>query len=350
MKLSVIICTHNPRLTFISRTLEALRRQTLPMAQWELLVIDNVSHPPVADLVTLEWHPNAHHFREEVLGLTPARLLSIQKSQGELLVFVDDDNLLDRNYLANAVKIYDECPFVGTFGASIEAEFEVDPPLSIRPYLEGLAIRTTLRDHWSNARKWSEATPFGAGMCVRREVAELYLERVRSDRLRFALDRKGTSLSGGGDTDIAWTSILLNKGTGCFARLRLCHLIPKDRLTESYIEHLQMGSAYAERILDQEDADSLENHKGRVWNTLSYWCHYIMASPLGRRLMKARRAGHKAAREAILKVKCVSAACTPDEREEQGKCSLGQGARQVFFKRLKRAKPRAGRRLQQPGD
>jgi glycosyltransferase involved in cell wall biosynthesis len=302
MKLSVIICTHNPRLTYISRTLEALRQQTLPMDQWELLIIDNVSHPPVADLITLEWHPNVRHFREEVLGLTPARLLGIQKSQGELLVFVDDDNLLDKNYLANAVKIYEEWPFLGVFGASIEAEFEVDPPLSIRPYLEGLAIRPTLCDRWSNARKWSEATPFGAGMCVRREVAELYLERIRGDSIRSALDRKGTGVTGGGDTDMAWTSILLNKGTGCFARLRLCHLIPKDRLTESYIERLQMGSAYAEKILEQDDMGNLQNQKGKVWNTVSYWAHYITASRLGRRLMKARRAGHKAARETILKM------------------------------------------------
>lgn len=324
MKLSVIICTHNPRLTFISRALDALRQQTLPMAEWELLVIDNVSQPPVADLVSLEWHPNARHFREEVVGLTPARLLGIQKAQGELLVFVDDDNLLDKNYLANAVKIYHECPFLGAFGASIEAEFEVDPPLSIRPYLEALAIRPTLRDHWSNARKWSEATPFGAGICVRREVAELYSERVRKDSLRFALGRTGTSLSAGEDTDMGWTSILLNKGTGCFARLRLCHLIPKDRLTEAYIERLQMGSAYAEKILEQGDACILQNQKGKVWNTVSYWAHYITASRLGRRLMKARRAGHKAAREAILKMRGASPTRKPEEQEDRGKRTLGQ--------------------------
>jgi glycosyltransferase involved in cell wall biosynthesis len=324
MKLSVIICTHNPRPTFISRTLEALRQQTLPMAEWELLMIDNVSHPRVSDLVTLDWHPNAHHFREEVLGLTPARLLGIQKSQGKLLVFVDDDNLLDKNYLANALKIYDACPFLGAFGASIEGEFEVDPPLSIRPYLEALAIRPTLRDHWSNARKWSEATPYGAGMCVRREVAELYLERVRNNRLSFALGRTGTSLSAGEDTDMGWTSILLNKGTGCFARLRLCHLIPKDRLTESYIERLQMGSAYAEKILEQQDARSMQNHKGKVWNAVSYWAHYITASRLGRRLMKARRAGHKAAREAILNVRGASPARKPEEQEDLDKRTLEQ--------------------------
>src|ERR1700739_2123923 len=172
MKLSVIICTHNPRPGYLSRTLEALRTQTLPIAEWELLVIDNASNPAVTTLISLAWHRRARHIREEVLGLTPSRLRGIQEAQGQLLVFVDDDNLLDPDYLANAVEIYADYPFLGAFGGSVTGEYEVEPPLSIRPYLEGLAVRKTATDHWSNAKRWSEATPFGAGMCVRREVAE----------------------------------------------------------------------------------------------------------------------------------------------------------------------------------
>lgn len=325
MKLSVIICTHNPRPAFISRTLEALRGQTLPSTEWDLLIIDNASHPPVANVVNLEWHPNAYQFTEEILGLTPARLLGIRKSRGELIVFVDDDNVLDKDYLANAAKIYDEYPFLGAFGASIEAEFEVDPPLSIRPYLERLAIRPTSRDHWSNAKKWSEATPFGAGMCVRREVAELYAERVQSDSLRFTLGRKGKGLNGGEDIDLAWTSLLLNKGTGCFARLRLRHLIPKDRLTESYIERLQVGSGYTETILEHEHGNAGENadtraaqgRKGKLWEMGKYWCNYLWASPFGRRLMKARRTGNKAAREAILEMSSISSPFSAGKQRDQ---------------------------------
>src|SRR5690348_12350374 len=102
MNLSVIICTHNHRLEYLSRTLEALRVQTLPMAEWELLLIDNASRSAVAASVNLTWHPNARHIREEVLGLTPARLRGIQEARGKLVVFVDDDNLLDPDYLTNA--------------------------------------------------------------------------------------------------------------------------------------------------------------------------------------------------------------------------------------------------------
>jgi glycosyltransferase involved in cell wall biosynthesis len=282
--------------------LEALRLQTLGTTEWELLLIDNASSPAVGSLVSLTWHPNARHIREENLGLTQARLRGVGEAEGQLLVFVDDDNLLDPNYLTNAVAIYEEYPFIGAFGGSITGEFEVDPPVSITPYLEGLAIRKTVRDHWSNAKKWSEATPFGAGMCIRREVAELYSERVRNDSIRGALDRQGTSLGAGGDVDMAWTSFSLKKGTGCFARLRVTHLISKDRLTEPYVERLYTGLAYADEILAHEDADSSKKDDARVWNTVRYWCNYLRASAFGRKIMKARRSGQKTAREIIVKM------------------------------------------------
>jgi glycosyltransferase involved in cell wall biosynthesis len=303
MKLSVIICTHNPRPEYLSRALEALRAQTLSFAQWELLILDNASNPAIETLIKITWHQNARILVEPELGKNAALSRGILHSTGALLVIVDDDNVLDPDYLTNAVEIYEDYPFLGAFGGSIEGEFEVDPPLSIMPYMEGLAIRRTVRDHWSNAKKWSEATPFGAGMCVRREVAELYLERVRNDGIRFSLGRKGASLGAGEDTDMAWTSFSLNKGTGCFARLRLTHLISKDRLTESYVERLYTGLAYADEILADEDADSSENYDGTVWNTVRYWRNYIRASPFGRKIMKARRSGQKAARETLVKMR-----------------------------------------------
>ena len=306
MKLSVIICTHNPRPEYLSRTVEALRVQTLPTTDWELLLIDNASHPAAATLVSLTWHQNARILVESKLGKNVALSRGISHSRGKLIVIVDDDNLLDADYLTNAVEIYEDYSFLGAFGGSIEGEFEVDPPLSIRPYLEGLAIRRTVRDHWSNAKKWSEATPFGAGMCVRREVAQLYLERVRNDGIRFALGRRGASLGAGEDIDMAWTSFSLNKGTGCFARLRLTHLVSKNRLTESYIERLYTGFGYADEILAHENANSAENENGTVWNRIRYWCHYLRASPFGRKLMKARRSGQKTARETLVKMHAVA--------------------------------------------
>jgi glycosyltransferase involved in cell wall biosynthesis len=300
-KISAILCTHNPREDHLRRTVEALRGQTLPRDQWELLILDNASNPTIETLIDITWHQNARILVEPELGKNLALLRGITHSSGKLIIIVDDDNLLDPDYLTNALEIYEEYPFLGAFGGSVEGEFEVDPPLSFTPYLQALAIRRILGDHWSNARKWSEATPFGAGMCVRREVAELYFERVRNDRIRFALGRNGTSLSAGEDLDMAWTSFSLNKGTGCFERLRMTHLISKDRLTESYMERLCTGLGYADEILAHEDANSSESCHGTAWDRVRYLWHYIKASRFGRKIMKARRSGQKAARETLAK-------------------------------------------------
>ena len=44
-RVSVVIPTHNPRMDYLRRVLEALRQQTLPCEQWELLFVDNNSQP-----------------------------------------------------------------------------------------------------------------------------------------------------------------------------------------------------------------------------------------------------------------------------------------------------------------
>jgi glycosyltransferase involved in cell wall biosynthesis len=304
-KISVVLCTHNPRKEYLRRTMDALRAQTSPIDQWELLIIDNASNPAIETLIDITWHQNARILVESELGKNPALSRGILHSTGLLIVIVDDDNVLAPDYLTNAFAIYEDYPFLGAFGGSMEGEFEVEPPSAITPYLEGLAIRKITRDHWSNAKEWSEATPFGAGMCVRREVAELYFERVRADRTRFALGPRGTSLGRGEDTDMAWTSLLLSKGTGCFARLRATHLISKDRLTESYIERLYTGFGYADEILAYEHAARSDNFNETALDTVRYWFRYVRASRFGRKILNARRSGQKKARETLVKMPAV---------------------------------------------
>ena len=102
---TVVICTHNPRPHYLSRVLYALRAQTLPPEEWELLLIDNASNNPLtAGKYDLSWHPCARHVREEELGLAWARLRGMHEAAANLLVFVDDDNVLDVNYLREAIR------------------------------------------------------------------------------------------------------------------------------------------------------------------------------------------------------------------------------------------------------
>jgi hypothetical protein len=249
MEVSVIVCTYNPREDFLNKVLNALRAQTLHLDRWELLVIDNASDESLANILDLRWHPHARVIREESLGLTTARLCGIREANGNLLVFVDDDNVLSAHYLAEALNIEREWLILGAWGGSIEPWFEVEPPAWSKPYLPNLAIREVGENSWSNFKDALARTPVGAGMCVRRAVAEEYARQLSSDPARRSLDRRGQSLSSCGDFDLALTSCDLGLGTGLFRQLRLTHLIPAHRLQGAYLVKLYEGVCYSGAIL-----------------------------------------------------------------------------------------------------
>lgn len=240
-KLSVIICTHNPRRDYLNRVLESLKSQTLPVEEWELLLIDNASNQRLAAEIDLSWQINARHIREEKLGLTPARLCGIQEAKAETLVFVDDDNVLDTDYLEVALQISETWSVLGAWGGQARPEFEETPPEWTKSYWHILAICEFDHDKWSNSPHINETTPSGAGMCIRKVVAKKYAELVDKDPQRAKLDRKGKQLMSGGDSDLALTSCELGLGTGKFVDLKLTHLIPKQRLQEEYIVRLVEG-------------------------------------------------------------------------------------------------------------
>jgi glycosyltransferase involved in cell wall biosynthesis len=256
VELSVVICTHNPKPPYLRRVLDALRHQSLPKDQWELLLIDNASSEAVAPSWDLSWHPNGRHVLEEKLGLTNARARGLVESSGNILVYVDDDNVLAKDYLAEAARIFQQWPMLGAIGAGIcKGEFEVPPPESIQPYLAGLAVRELDRSYWSNLSDFSLALPFGAGLAVRREVAEDYANKVATTPLRQMLGRTGKGLGSGDDSDLAFCAHDLGLGTARFISLQLVHLIPKERLTEDYIVRLNAGFARSGEVLH-----ALRNH------------------------------------------------------------------------------------------
>ena len=244
MKLSVILCTHNPREEFLRRTLESLRRQTLSVAQWELLLIDNASQPPLAGRCDLAWQPNARHWLEPKLGKLNAWLLGMREARAEVLLFVDDDNVLAPDYLVQALAIGAEWPFVGAWGGSVIPEYEIPLPDWVGEEVWRLTVVEVKEDIWSNLREGYLTIPVGAGLCIRRSVAQKYLERCASNPVSAKLDRAGKGLAGYGDIDLAHCALDLGLGTGKSTRLQLTHLIPAGRLTFDYfVRHAESDAA-----------------------------------------------------------------------------------------------------------
>ena len=294
--LSVIICTHNPRTDYLQRVLGALKTQTLPKERWELLLIDNASEKILASEIDLKWHPNSRHIREEQLGLTVARLRGIKESAAETLVFVDDDNVLDRDYLEIVLQISKDYPFIGAWGGQIRPDFEIEPPSWTRPYWPILAVREFDRDKWSNLLHQHETTPCGAGLCIRKPVGEYYAKLLASRVGQVQLDRKGEELTSCGDSDLAFTACDMGLGTGQFQALKMTHLIPAVRVQVDYLEKLAEGIRYSDAILNSLRGRSPKKDSWRRKLYLKYY-RWTLSSEQKRIFDAAERGLHRALQE-----------------------------------------------------
>jgi glycosyltransferase involved in cell wall biosynthesis len=246
---SVIICAHNPRPNYLQRVLDALHAQTLPVAKWELLLIDNASQKPLASAWDISWQPNGRHIYESELGISYARERGAKESSAGLLVFVDDDNVLDSNYLAEAVRIRREWPELGVWGsAATTPEFERPPPDHLVELIPYLALRSADAIYWSNVPTCVWAMPWGAGLCVRANVAAAYGQFSRQSTVQIS-GRSGTILLSGEDKEIAYVACRSGLGMAIFPELKLIHLIPKERVSEDYLLRLYEGTMTSNYLL-----------------------------------------------------------------------------------------------------
>jgi hypothetical protein len=260
-KISVHICTHNPRPDYLDRTLQGLRSQTLPTSEWELLLVDNASTTETAKRADLSWHPNSRYIREPQLGKTNALLNALCSSNAEILVTVDDDNVLAPDYLEKALEIGAMYPVLGAWGGQLIPDFEETPEEWTKAHWPTLAIRVFNEDRWSNLGEASGCVPVGAGMCTRREVALRYVANIEKSPIARQLDRRGKGLDGlggMGDTQLALTSLEFGWGTGIFHSLKAIHLTPKERMTEDYIAGRAEGGAFSRHLYNAFHGAPLE--------------------------------------------------------------------------------------------
>jgi glycosyltransferase involved in cell wall biosynthesis len=240
MRAAAVVCTHNPRADHLAAVVRGLQAQTRPFD--EVLIVDNASARPVQAPYDVR--------REERLGLVHARKAGIANTTAELIVFVDDDNVLAPDYAEVAIDIAERAPGLGAFGAGrIIGQYETPPPPEVAPYVEYLAIRDVGRSAVACEKfpfGW-HAVPYGAGMCVRREVAEDYASALSGSRERLGV--QGQSLMRCDDIDLVYTASDRGLSFGVFPELQLTHLIPPERLTRSYLLQVIEGHERSMKVL-----------------------------------------------------------------------------------------------------
>ena len=100
LRTTVAVITYN-RSRFLKETLVDLVRQDYPAGHWEILVIDNNSTDDTAAVVAAfaSRDPAPRHVIETEQGLDHGRNRAIAEAKGELLVLIDDDVLMEPDWL-----------------------------------------------------------------------------------------------------------------------------------------------------------------------------------------------------------------------------------------------------------
>jgi glycosyltransferase involved in cell wall biosynthesis len=238
VNLTVAIPTYNGE-NRLPKVLDKLKEQIeAEDINWEVIVVDNNSTDGTAKVVKeyqenwLKDVPLKYCFEPEQ-GFPFARQKAISQAQGELIGFLDDDNLPSDNWVKAAYTFAEKYPQVGAFSSKIVGVFETEPSEEIKPILFYLA----LVDRGSQPLMYEprkKGLPPGAGLVVRREV----WQKCVPERL-FLVGRAGTSIMPAGE-DAEALLYIYKAGWEIWynPNMEIKHLIPTWRLQKTYLMRL----------------------------------------------------------------------------------------------------------------
>jgi glycosyltransferase involved in cell wall biosynthesis len=246
---SIIICTHNPNEEIFNRLLVAIDHLEVDGILFEIIIVDNNSDIPLSTNKFVKDflgdHSNVTLILENKPGLTSARIAGIEKSKFDWVVFFDDDNEPKSNYLQNALLAISKYPQVGAWGpGEIDVEFMERVPIWLEKEKWLFQARNEKKTIFADLKSWQDFYPFGTGLVIRNEIAQIYTHRVSENRYTLS-DRKGKSLASGGDVQLVLTGIEQGYCAGVIGELKISHLIDLSKTTLIYLQKQQYSTASA---------------------------------------------------------------------------------------------------------
>jgi glucosyl-dolichyl phosphate glucuronosyltransferase len=239
-RITVAVITYN-RSRFLKETLAGLVKQDFPSGQWELLVVDNNSSDDTAEIVAsfMSTAPFPRRIVETRQGLDHGRNRAVNEARGEVIVLADDDILMGPDWLTLLVAPFasDKAHAIGVVGGEVIPVF----PDGLPAWLEGahrpLAFRADAGPLPSNQ------APMGANFAFPKWVF------TRFGGFRTELDRRGTSLFGGGDSEMIRRVRAVGLEAWFVPGAKVLHQMPASRLTLEYALRHAFDSARS-RVID----------------------------------------------------------------------------------------------------
>lgn len=269
----IAICTWN-RSALLAQTLDSLTKLEIPAGlAWRLLVVDNRSTDDTAEV--LEAYTDVLPLvplSEPRQGHTLARNRAIAESRADLMLWTDDDVLVDPHWMSAYVAAANQRPEASFFGGRIEPLFPAGQPRWIAENWSQVAGCFAARDLGCQAIELTaERLPYGANFAVRGDVQ-------RAFPFNTELGRRGQSVMGEDELDLLRRLLEAGQRGVWVPDCRVQHVIPPERASTRYVFDYFVGQG------------AMLVNKGTPW-TQSRWAlrwHYLwhqFAAELGQLIL-----------------------------------------------------------------
>lgn len=240
-RITIAICTYN-RAGLLRQTLADIAAQQFPHDHYEVLVIDNNSRDNTQEVVAgfASARPAPRHILETRQGLPHARNRAIAEARGDILVFADDDVLLDPSWLSQLTAPFaaDSSRRIAVVGGEVLPVFPHGLPPWVAEWHAPLAFR-------SDAGPLTpQQSPMGANLAFRREVF------AQLGNFSAALGRTGKNLFAGEEVEMIRRVRAAGFEVWFAPRAVAKHQMPASRTTFRYAARHAFDSARS-RVVDR---------------------------------------------------------------------------------------------------
>jgi cellulose synthase/poly-beta-1,6-N-acetylglucosamine synthase-like glycosyltransferase len=257
--ISVIVCTYNRSKTLNKMINSFLCQRNLDPLAYEFLVVDNNSTDDTRDVVnSYITCGNLRYLFIGRQGLSFARNYGVQESKGDIIAFLDDDVIVEADWLTALQSCYEKtnAHFVG---GRTYLVFECPPPEWFGPeFISGLTVDFGMdRKFLSNCDKL-----FGVNLSMRKSIVQ------RAGGFDVSLGRRGSELLCGEETDLTrrCLSFLPNPIIVYEPKAAVGHVVSSDRITWDYF--LRHATGLGRSIEACEPKNRLPRQIARVGKSL----------------------------------------------------------------------------------
>jgi len=256
--ISVIIPTLN-RSDLLFTTLRSITKQSLPIDDFEILVIDNGSKDDTQKVVSnfQSSFRQLKYVQETNPGLHSGRHRGLAESKGDILVFADDDIEALPTWLEGIQESFENND-TGLVGGKNIPNYESQPPQWVdelwETYEEGRYITYfSLLDFGDAVKEINPHFVFGCNFAIRKNLL-LQIKGFHPDGMPQSLIK----FRGDGETHVATQVQELGFRTIYNPKASIKHWVPSSRMNMEYIQKRAFSEGITQSFIDTRKKKILE--------------------------------------------------------------------------------------------